>query len=97
MTTILDFDDKNNKQQLNSSRRFITLIDELYDNKCALLCIAQSYPDLLFPSSSASSSLLENGGDSASIAEMNYAFQRTKSRLYQMCSKLWWDKYVHDG
>jgi len=94
-----------NKQQLNASRRFITLMDELYDNQCALVCTAECPPDLLFPMHKVNNSsdddecydIFNNGGDLASITELNYAFQRTKSRLYQMCSKLWWDHVFRDG
>lgn len=37
-----------NIQRRSEARRFITLIDTLYDNKIQLICSAEAPPDLLF-------------------------------------------------
>lgn len=37
-----------NLKDHDQARRFITLVDELYEGKCALLCSAVAYPEYLF-------------------------------------------------
>jgi len=60
------------------ARRFITLIDELYQHKVKLICSAQDKPEKLFP-------LTLEAGDGNRLGEEEvFAFARTVSRLNEM-------------
>lgn len=127
----------------NRARRFITLIDELYEGKCALLCstLDAATPADLFRASNhrddgldntnngsgsenihqSSPHLSDHGNDDdiettsepetvldidvaqeggtpvgalASVRELSFAFQRSSSRIFQMCSRTWWDRVL---
>jgi protein AFG1 len=94
-------------QEHNKARRFITLVDELYEAKTALLISAAAPPHAIFLDSSvhAVSVSDDNGEDKlgavsqghaatalASVRELSFAFLRAASRLTEMTSRSWWDK-----
>jgi len=146
----------------NRARRFITLIDELYEGKCALVCstLEANTPRELFrtsaaganepsvaPSTTGSSSSSSNSdrdnnatnvvveddsasphhynesddddddtnldsellgidvaqeggtpvGALASVRELSFAFERSSSRIFEMCSRSWWDRVLGDS
>ena len=60
----------------NEMRRFITLIDELYQAKIRVICLAATPP----------SELLDNSGREGPYDEI-FAFERCISRLVEMQSK----------
>jgi protein AFG1 len=103
----------------NRARRFITLIDELYEAKCALLCSAvdAKTPMGLFRGGEHDSETIaeveknatdeteilwvdvaQQGGTPvgalASVRELAFAFERAGSRIFEMCSKSWWDRVL---
>ena len=101
----------------NRARRFITLIDELYEGKCALLCStleAKSPGDLFAvnnnpqqqqqhvnddaPEIPLGIDVAQEGGTPvgalASVRELSFAFERSSSRMFEMCSRSWWDKVL---
>jgi len=135
----------------NRARRFVTLIDELYEGRCALVCAVggsgerAAAPAIETPADlfSAGSSALpggddadgagapnngnEDGGDEqqrqrqlssppppppqilgidaareggtpvgalASVRELSFAFERSSSRIFEMCSRPWWDRVL---
>ena len=117
----------------NRARRFITLIDELYEGKCALVCssLVATTPGDLFAvdanqrhkekdSEDAAGSSTDIDSDSdettsepgvvlgidvaqeggtpvgalASVRELSFAFERSSSRIFEMCSRSWWDKVL---
>lgn len=100
----------------NVARRFITLIDELYEGKCALLCSsaveATSPKDLFQPTSREPRNnqsidmdddilgidVATQGGTAvgalASVRELAFAFERASSRLFEMCSPTWWERFA---
>lgn len=60
------------------ARRFITLVDALYEHRCKLICLSEGPPDTIFPSEA----------EAAGAAhEEVFAFKRTVSRLSEMQSK----------
>jgi len=67
----------------NEARRFITLLDALYESKCRLLIRAQAPPDLLFfPETKKAAGLsIEGGGGKDESGESVY--QETFSEIYQ--------------
>jgi protein AFG1 len=112
----------------NRARRFITLIDELYEAKCALVCstVYAETPMQLFSSHGKSQDaeppgetavdttprdgdndaanvmwvdVVQQGGTPvgalASVRELGFAFDRASSRIYEMCSKSWWDRVLN--
>lgn len=100
----------------NRARRFITLIDELYEGKCALVCStldAKTPADLFEGSTSEQQQVEEENelpdvvmgidvaqeggtpvGALASVRELSFAFERSSSRIFEMCSRSWWDKVL---
>jgi predicted ATPase len=121
----------------NRARRFITLIDELYEGKCALVCssLVATTPGDLFAvaanqrheesasedaSGSSTDTDIDSDSDSdemtsepgvmlgidvaqeggtpvgalASVRELSFAFERSSSRIFEMCSRSWWDKVL---
>jgi len=105
----------------NRARRFITLIDELYEGKCALVCStleAKSPGDLFAvnnnprqqqqqqqqqvnddaPEMPLGIDVAQEGGTPvgalASVRELSFAFERSSSRMFEMCSRSWWDKVL---
>ena len=62
-------------------RRFITLVDVLYDANAQLVCSAAAPPNelLSIPNPAAT--------DEKAVEDENFAFQRTVSRLLEMQSK----------
>ena len=64
--------------QVNVVRRFITLVDALYENECKIIVRAAARPDRLFQVD-----LEDKNRDEA------FAFDRTRSRLEEMMSQEW--------
>jgi protein AFG1 len=99
-----------NLEQHNIARRFITLIDELYEGKCALLCSSPTASPMdLFQAEPRKGKMEEinvglgidvatQGGTAvgalASVRELGFAFERASSRLFEMCSPDWWDRIL---
>ena len=91
------------------ARRFITLIDELYEAGCCLACSAVDVPDQLFvgksvhpdtPMDSTGIDVAQVLGDPtsqmASVKELSFAFRRAASRMLELCSKTWWiERTIH--
>ena len=67
-------------------RRFITLIDALYDKRVRLICSAAAPPAQLLLQAVESDSM-GSGGMEASAKEEVFAFDRTVSRLIEMQSR----------
>lgn len=109
-------------RQHDEARRFITLIDELYEARTPFLCTAAAPPQQLFlrpPARSAASGVPTTSppstldpdtvavdqatqgdptvGALASVRELAFAFERAASRLQEMTSPMWWDKYFHNS
>ena len=105
----------------NRARRFITLIDELYEGKCALVCstLFAKIPGDLFdvakntrhkhfhdeaeteeeePEMALGIDVAQEGGTPvgalASVRELSFAFERSSSRIFEMCSRAWWDRVL---
>lgn len=57
------------------ARRFITLVDAMYEHKCKFICVAEDVPEKLYPNE-----------EEAAIEEV-FAFQRACSRLQEMQTK----------
>jgi predicted ATPase len=90
----------------NIARRFITLVDELYEAKVPILCSAEAAPDKLFlenvrVNADANDERIELGIDQAvsgdhsvgalaSVRELSFAFRRAASRLREMTSRHLW-------
>uniref|UniRef100_A0A6B2L6L3 AAA+ ATPase domain-containing protein n=1 Tax=Arcella intermedia TaxID=1963864 RepID=A0A6B2L6L3_9EUKA len=67
----------------NEARRFITLIDELYNQKVKLVCSAACPPEDIFPRE-----VDEKGKNEVSFGDEEiFAFNRVVSRLHEMQSK----------
>lgn len=49
-TVLLSGIPKMSKEQRNEAKRFVTLIDELYEHKVKLICTAEVLPDKIYPS-----------------------------------------------
>lgn len=65
----------------NEARRFITFVDEAYENKVKLVCSAEDELSHLFPSPPSGRSEPMEG------EEEMFAFRRTMSRIHEMQSK----------
>ena len=68
-------------KDMNVVRRFITLVDALYENSCKIVVLADAMPNELFVVD------LENKNH-----DEVFAFDRTRSRLDEMMSKEWLKK-----
>lgn len=82
--------------QHDRARRFITLIDEAYEAKCALYCSTDSNvanPEELLVVDGIDFNLLSDS-KSASVRELAFAFRRAASRITEMCSQSWWEKLL---
>jgi protein AFG1 len=113
------------------ARRFITLVDELYEARCALVCFADSLPQDLYQQHDQQANFQDvmestnspdvnenladiteltpgeifdvfrsqvNGktvGELASVIELSFAFRRASSRLMEMCSRSYWERFAH--
>ena len=105
----------------DQARRFITLIDELYESRRCIICTSEAAsPDDLFVDvmvqRNAGKLFNENQtgtetkvgemfgidvaqsngrtiGDLASVKELSFAFFRASSRIIEMTSNRWWEKY----
>lgn len=76
----------------NEARRFITLIDELYQHGVKLICSSQAEPDLLFPKA------IDKKGTTNTVVmgeEEVFAFSRAVSRLNEMQTKQYLEKKHH--
>ncbi len=62
------------RSNFNEAKRFVTLVDALYEARCGLILSAADTPDQLY---------LEGEG--------SFEFERTASRLREMCSEGWFD------
>ena len=72
----------------NTARRFVNLVDELYEKRVRLICSGERTPTSLFeqvPKEPWELPLEE------SIKELHQAFLRASSRLIQMTSENWWE------
>jgi predicted ATPase len=78
-TVLIDKIPKLSLSQANEVRRFITLIDELYEHHVKLICTAEVPAQELFLSK-----LDKNSADHVSAEEEIFAFSRTVSRLMEM-------------
>jgi predicted ATPase len=76
----------------NEARRFITLIDELYQHGVKLICSAEVDAELLFPRT-----VERKPNTIGAIAgeEEVFAFNRTVSRLSEMQTKQYLEKKHH--
>jgi predicted ATPase len=95
-TILLSDIPKMSLEHLNEARRFITLIDELYEHRVKLICTAATVPEELFPrtlhsttSSSEHSTTTTTTTQSSSSTlltgeEEVFAFRRVVSRLNEM-------------
>jgi len=84
-TLIIDDIPKMDITKSNEARRFITLVDELYNHKVKLICSAKTEPEGIFPVR-----LERGGGGSGEVMageEEVFAFNRVVSRLHEMQSK----------
>jgi protein AFG1 len=67
----------------NEARRFITLLDALYESKCRLLIRAQAPPDLLFFPEAKRAAGLAIEGDGRMDGSGESVYQETFSEIYQ--------------
>ena len=67
----------------NEARRFITLLDALYESKCRLLVRAQAPPDLLFFPETKKAAGLAIEGESGKDEPGESVYQETFSEIYQ--------------
>jgi peroxisome-assembly ATPase len=70
-------------QLKNEARRFITLLDALYESKCRLLMRAQAPPDLLFFPETKRAAGLSIEGDGRKDESGESVYQETFSEIYQ--------------
>ena len=80
---ILENVPKLNESKLNETRRFINLIDELYNHKVKLICSAAAPPAELFSVGSHQIGKNTKSVD-ASVEEEHFMFARAVSRLTEM-------------
>jgi protein AFG1 len=81
----------------DEARRFITLLDILYEHKTKIVCSAHSDIDSLFQiekgrvaGTGVSEGILSSGTSIFTGSEEIFASQRAISRLYEMTSSKWW-------
>jgi protein AFG1 len=67
----------------NEARRFITLLDALYESKCRLLIRAQAPPDVLFFPETRKAAGLATEDDSGKDESGESVYQETFSEIYQ--------------
>ncbi|KAL7923651.1 AFG1-like ATPase domain-containing protein [Trichoderma austrokoningii] len=68
----------------NEARRFITLLDAMYEARCKLVIRAQSLPDgLFFPKSTAVSSNKSKDGNAANPDDADATYSETIAEVYQ--------------
>ncbi|GMT00760.1 hypothetical protein PENTCL1PPCAC_22934, partial [Pristionchus entomophagus] len=93
-----------NELNLGEARRFITLVDTLYDQKVRLICSAAAPAENLFQMSGKAEftdherQLMDDLPNATSTETLNvlsgkeevFAFDRTVSRLFEMRSPLYW-------
>lgn len=72
----------------NHARRFITLIDEIYEHKTRFICTAAAPPKQLFVSDDSNIALEEL----CSVKDLRYAFRRAASRLHEMQSEYYLER-----
>ena len=101
----------------NEARRFITLIDQLYESKLRIVCLAETAPNVLFQREDEGEEKSTLGGgiewgksekgahklvhkvnesELASVKELEYAFQRASSRLVEMNSVEYLQRFFND-
>lgn len=83
----------------NEARRFVTLVDELYEHQCRLICSAACRPEEVFQWTTTSTDNLKKKQESdeedrdwaegSSRKDLRYAVKRTTSRLIEMQSEKW--------
>eukprot|EP00891_Asterochloris_glomerata_P005639 jgi/Astpho2/5639/e_gw1.00079.215.1_t len=73
-------------QLRDQARRFITLVDELYNSQCQLICSADCPPDSLFAGSLGEQPIIDLEQLQYEGAEQ-FAFARAVSRLHEMQSE----------
>lgn len=86
-TIIISNIPKMNIQHRNIVRRFILLIDELYQHRVKLLCTAQAPPEELFVTETGEP-VVSQDGEKYEIDEA-FALHRTISRLHEMTTQMY--------
>ena len=78
-----------NMENRNEMKRFILLVDELYNNKNRLVCLAAKEAELLLDIKRED----DSGKDKKNIFEEIFQFDRCVSRLQEMQSKEYLDDF----
>jgi len=77
-TIVMDNIPQFNHLSVNEARRFITFIDEVYEQKSKIICSANALPNQLFHFN------FKKDGSVSIGEEEAFAFNRTASRLFEM-------------